>query len=51
MHIVKKHYHRGTEFAEFGFFLIQELIALHPSRLCGKISEPCFTEKCEDPKR
>jgi hypothetical protein len=51
MHIVKKHYYRGTDFAEFGIFLIQELIPLRPPRLFGKTSEACFTEKSEDPKR
>jgi hypothetical protein len=50
MNIVKKNYDRDTEFAEFGFFLIQELIPFCPPRLCGKTSEHRFTEMSEDPK-
>jgi hypothetical protein len=42
-------HHRGTEFAEFGAFLNQNLFTPRPPRLGGAISELCFTAKPEDP--
>jgi len=51
-------HHRGTEFAEFGIFLDQEIFTPHPELvlsdvegcLGGAISEPCFTGEPEEPK-
>jgi hypothetical protein len=46
----REFHQRGTEFAEFGEFLNQELFTPRPPRLGGAIFEPCFTRKPEDPQ-
>ena len=43
--------HRGTEFAELGVFLDQDLFTPCPPRLRGEISEFLFTTEAQSSQR
>jgi hypothetical protein len=48
--LLRRIHHRGTEFAEFGEFINQDLFTPCPPRLRGAISELWLTGKPEDLK-